>query len=87
MRTISGILVGEIKEIQCMRRREVETTITRPIKERRFQRLLRRLLRRPIPMETIPWRDVEWINVGDKMYIVGTEDGPQVTDAAAWLRR
>ena len=87
MRTISGILVGEIKEIQCMRRREVETTITRPIKERRFQRLLRRLLRRPIPMVTIPWRETKWDRMGDKMYIVGTEDGPQVTDAAAWSRR
>lgn len=87
MRTISGIEVGEIKEIQCRRRREVATTYERPISEGRLKSLLRRLLRRPRPMETIPWTKYEWDEVGEPMYLVGTEDGPQVTDVAAWERR
>ena len=86
MRTISGILVGEIKEIQCSRQRKVASTIERPIREGTFKRLLRRLFRQPTPMETIPWTESVWDDVGGKFYIVGTEDGVQVTDAAAWER-
>lgn len=78
MRSISSVLVGETKEIECFRPREIKTTLLVPVKEHLPWRLLRKLLRKPAPMKTVPWTRTEWDKVGGTIWVVGTEDGPRV---------
>jgi len=84
MRTISSVIVGEIKETTCFRRVEVETTGTVPAKERLLVRLVRRALRRPAPTETIPWTETKWEKVGAPIWVIGTEDGPVARDTSPY---
>jgi len=84
MRTVSGVLVGETKEITCFRRMEVGTTLTAPAKGRLLARLVRRALRRPAPTETIPWTESKWEKVGRTVWVIGTEDGPIFRDTSPY---
>jgi len=86
MRSLSSILVGETKEIECFRRCEVETTVTCPIVEPLLRRLMRQVLRRPTPMETVPWVETTWEKVGGTIWVIGTDEGPRVQGAAARSR-
>lgn len=78
MRSFSGIMVGETQEMQCYRWREVETTITQRVKERKWRRLIRQLFRQAPPTKTIPWIERTSEPVGRPMWLIGTEEGIEI---------
>ena len=78
MRSISGVLVGEVKEIECFRPRKVDRLVTLPLPEGIGRRLIRRLLRRPQPTIERNWPATEWDKVGPTIWVIGTDNGPEV---------
>jgi hypothetical protein len=87
MRSIGGVIVGEILELGCSRRTEKETTIEVYVRETRLHRFVRRLLRRSAPKETIPWAERGFERVPGKVWVVGTMNGPIATKTEARARK
>lgn len=78
--TLSSIIIGDKLELRCCRRVLRPTTIAVPADESPGQRLLRRLLRGPQPMKTIPWQDLSFEDVGPPLVLMGTEEGVVVLE-------
>jgi hypothetical protein len=83
-RVLSVIAIGEIKQIRCTRRYDVEITVTDPAQEHLFIRLMRKVLRRPTPRKTMPYTTWQYEDIGNPIYVVGTEDGPRLGTAEEW---